>query len=333
LAKLRISHTAVELFQVCPKRYYFKNVCGINPVTDARPLRFGSAFHKALEAWWGNYKQPVWRIDKALFAFEKYGKRKELSPEEMVVGKYLIIGYDAYFDSVAKDIPSVEPEQRLVVPVLGLNGEPDNELELKIILDNEILAPQHVGMEHKTTASKIEVGAPYWDRVFNSQQLDTYFITAEYANSPLEYVIWDVVRAPPYRRRQATKEPAYYKQDGKYGKKGELKPGHRLHDESLAEFDERVRNEIAESPESFFAQVRVYPDKARLDKTKYDLWATGRLMLAAFREKTFPRNRQGCQVYSRECEYHPICFEGVNPEQSPLYTIRKPPSPITEQYE
>lgn len=324
--RLRLSHSAVETFALCPQKYRLKNIEGVQPVDDDPKLRFGWVFHKALEAYW---KHVEWvngtSMEKAFAEWNTWATRKRLLPEEIIVGTYLLTAYDALQQ---KEFGQILAEQRLVVSVMGPNGL-DPDLELKIIQDT-YFPDQWFGMEHKTTGGDIEPGSMFWKRA-KGQQLDTYFIVAEDSGQTLRFVLWDVVKVPQYRLLKTTpEEERYYKVNCKGGKKGELKKGARDHDETLAEFEERVASEILANPEAFFRQEKFYPDEPSIEKTRYDLWATGRLMLAAIREDAFPRNRQSCGAYGRRCEYAPICHEGVEPNNSQLYRISKPPHPYRE---
>ncbi len=318
---LRTSHSHSDLFASCPRKYLLKCIEGIYPVEEDYKLRFGNVFHSALEAWW---KTPnPGRLDAAFKAWNTACSRRGLSPEECITGTYLLTAYDALQQ---KEFGEILAEHRVTVPLMGPNG-PDPELELKCIFDT-ILVEHGFAIEHKTTAQDISQGSVFWERA-KGQQLDVYFIVAEEVGIELKYVLWDVVKVPGFRLFKTTpEEDRYYKVNCKGGAKGELKKGAREHDETLEEFEERVRSEILEHPEQYFQQRRMYRDEVSIEQTRYDLWANGRQMLNAIREEAFPRNRQSCGAYGRKCEYYPICFEGADPQQSQLYRVKRPPHPL-----
>lgn len=294
-------------------------------------MRLGSAFHPALEVWWNNVQSPdrlMLARHKLLVMFDKL----ELFQEQRIIAEMLLEAYDALYGDEAATYAEVKSEVRTTVPVYRPDGSVDPELELKVISDNEVVIDgERKGMEHKTTASDIDPGSAYWHRVEHSQQVDIYFIVAHDSGSAMKEVVYDVVRAPNLRRMKATPvdKRQFYVKDCKYGKAGSPRPGTRLTEESWDEFRARIEEDLLANPTRYFRRVRIEPDETRLDKTRLDVWAAGRQMLAAVLEGAFPRNRNGCSAYGRPCEYTPICWEGHDPVGSPLYSIRKPP-PVLE---
>lgn len=324
--KLGISHSAVDTFLTCPKLYYYKNVAGIHPV-DQSVFTFGRVFHAFLEEYWDEEKPTSSRYDRALNALHTEARSESLSADDLVVAEVLAVAYSAMWGSSSN---KGKAEKRQVVGVLTPDGTIDPELRLKAIFDLEMEGPRSL-MEHKTTRTKnVEPGSPYWRKVRNSQQLDIYFVVGEDSGEPFKYIEWSVVKIPNEKRRKATPldKQEFYKRNGKYGKKGDPKPGTFLETETLGEYRDRLIELIANDPERFFQSNKLYPNTRAIEKTRYDVWAAGRLMLEAFKLKAFPRNRQGCIQYGRLCAYHPICFENVDPERSELYTIKPRYSPL-----
>lgn len=324
---LRLSHSSIESFLKCPRHYYLRDVEGIRPVLEHSVLRFGTAFHSALEVWWAN--QCEMRLTEALNTWVEQCNKLDLYMEDRIIGRLLLIGYDTYYLDRADTMPPASQESRKVSCVYRPDGTIDPELELKVILDNEITKPIHAAMEHKTTRKHVDASSSYWDKVYASQQAELYFLCSSNAGGPLDSIIWDVVRVPTFKRLKATPKDKieYYKRDCKWGKAGEPKGDVRLTDESWPDYEARVADEIANNPEDYFAYVRLKPDRVALEKGAYDLWSVGRLMLEAHKLQAFPRNRNSCRVGSRECEFRPICFGGVDPAQSADYEIKPPPRP------
>lgn len=324
---LRLSHSSAEAFLKCPRFYWLRDVEGVRPVVDHKVLRFGTAFHRALE-WWWNDKTDT-RLEWTLDTWLTECSALDLSMEDRIIGRLLLCGYDAFYSEKADAMPLGSVESRKVSCVYRPDGTVDPELELKVILDLELTQPIHAAMEHKTTRKHIDPASSYWDKVYTSQQAELYFICSQNAGGPLESVIWGVVHVPGFKRLKATPKDKieYYKRDCKWGKAGEPKGDVRLTDETWADFEARVAEDIAVEPEKYFSYVRLKPDTLTLEKGAYDLWSTGRLMLTAHKEQAFPRNRNSCRMGARECEYYPVCFKGADVTQSADYEIKPPPNP------
>lgn len=324
--KLRLSHSAMDKFLTCPKKYYFSNVAGIEPV-DQTKFTFGRVMHKFLEVYWDKNTEFTTRLADGLAALQKSAKKNKLSIEEEIVAQVLACGYHARWEHTQAH---GETEVRRIVPVVGTDGQIDEQLELKAIFDQELPEP-HILYEHKTTrTADISVNSRYMDRVRRSTQLDIYFIVADDSGSPLNCILWDVIRIPKMQRRRATppSQREFYKRDGKYGKKGDPKPGTFLADETLEEFRDRVYREVATDPEAYFQVKQMFPNKRAQEVTRYDIWSTGQLMLEAHKNNAFPRNRNSCNLFNQKCEYYPVCFESVDPKRSELYVIRNRPNPL-----
>lgn len=324
---LRLSHSAIEAFLNCPRSYYLKNVANVEAV-DRTQFSFGSTFHAFLEEYWSSDGSPETRPTRAIEALRSKASLEKLSADDLVVAEQLAIGYCAAWDAT---LAKGETEKRVVVGVLNPQGEVDESMQLKSIFDLELSEPR-VLYEHKTTKQAVGPDSAYWDRVRTSQQLDIYFIAGEDDDiaEKIQFVVWDLVVVPKLKRRYATPlhKREFYARNCKYGKKGDPKPGTYLTAETVEEFSARVATEIQSNPAYYYQSHQLYPNKNQLEATRYDIWATGKLIQNAFEHEAWPRNRNGCRTWGRRCEFYPVCFENVNAERSELYTISNRPSPL-----
>ncbi len=91
--------------------------------------------------------------------------------------------------------------------------------------------------------------------------------------------------------------------------------------ESLAEFQVRVREHIAEDPKSYFAELLVEKDEKALKDAK-DLLDHARSAEERMQKtKTYPKNPNSCYRYNSECEFYKLCY-GPPGEADILYRRR-----------
>jgi hypothetical protein len=212
--------------------------------------------------------------------------------------------------------------------VLDPKGNPDPDLELVIVLDVRCFDQegQTIPVEHKTTASPIDEGAPYWQRMEASQQVSLYYLALSDNGHQVGHVLLDAVRAPRLERLKATpvERRQFYVKAGPWGNPGDPKPGTRLVEETVEEFSARVREMILDNPNAFYARRALYRVDIELSRVRADLWQQGQLMKHAIDAGLFPRNMpDACFKYNRECPYLPVCKGEVDITDERVYKIRK----------
>ncbi len=325
--KLRLSHSAIQDFLRCPRRWYLKWVAKVDGIGEvARPLGFGRAFHQGQEAWWtgeGDYHSRLWAAHSAFAE-----AASELSFEDKALGPMLLTGYAVrYLDDELRFQGIPIAERKVILPVLHPDtGVPCDDLEYTVIFDvvgydsdgNTVL------VEHKSTASDIQT-ARFWGRFETSLQLPLQTLAAIDSGRAPQKLVLDAVRAPVMHRAKATpiERREFYKRATGSAAVGDPKPGTRLRDETREEFGARVREAILDNPEAFYARREYTFDAHSLDMARYDLWSVGQQMLDVVRrDGATPRNPDGCDKYNSLCEYDPACWRGAALTDPKLYTLR-----------
>lgn len=326
MSKLRLSHSSIQDFLRCSRRWYLSWVERLSPVGEpSRPLDFGRAFHAGQEAWWTVDGEPQQRLKAAHEAFTATGEA--LSFEDSVLGPELLTGYAVrYLDEELRFHSLPIAERKVVLPVLAPDGSVDPDLEYTVVFDVVAYGRNNdtVLIEHKTTSSDLH-SARFWSRFDTSLQLPLQVLAAVDSGRNPSKLILDAVRAPQMHRQRATaiEKREFYVRDSKWGKAGDPKPGTRLRDETREEFSARLRDALLDSPEEFYARKEYVFDQHCLDMARLDLWSVGRQMLDVVRrEGMTPRNPDGCEKYNSVCGYEPACWRGASLRDEKLYTVR-----------
>ena len=326
---MQLSYSSISEFQLCPRKWYFNRIeRRSRRGGNDRSLGFGTAFHAAQEVLWGSDGTAEEKLPAVLKRWQQAADEEQLSTEDRILGEVLLIGYSVRWDDFKLThnmLPIVE--ERAVVPVLDLNGNPDPDLELCIVLDVRTLTAdgETIPVEHKTTTSPIDEGAPYWQRMDQSMQVSLYYMALSDAGHQVGHVLLDAVRAPKMERHLATpvEKRQFYVKAGAWGKVGDPKPGTRIVDETPEEFVQRVQEMVLGNPGGYYARHKLYRDEFELERTRADLWMQGKLMQYAVDNNLFPRNYpEACTKFNRECQYLPVCKGEVEITDERVYQIR-----------
>jgi hypothetical protein len=212
--------------------------------------------------------------------------------------RVLLRGYDARWRTPEPDVRGVEVEFRapLVNPE---TGAPSRTFEHGGKID-VLLA--HGFMEHKTTSEDIGLGSVYWRRLTLDPQVSTYYAGARALGVEPERCIYDVVRKPALRPLRATPE-----ENRKYTKDGRLYANQRAEDETAAEYELRLAEDICESPDRYYQRGEIVRLEADEREAQQDAWQLTRVMREGELAERWPRNPDSCQRFGRVCAYFDVC--------------------------
>ena len=302
-----LSNSEITCFRRCAREYAFRYVMLRRPKKTSEALRFGTFFHLGLNAWW-LAKGPVEnKLQAAIEAVRDraYAKPDDSDPFDLMKAEELLLGYTARwgeekYETIAVEtkfeMPLVNPDTGAVSRTFKLSGKLDG-----IIFSHERGRKRVI--EHKTTSKDITPGSDYWRRVSATDpQVSTYLEGARAAGHDVEDCLYDVVRKVDLRPKKATPE-----ESRRYTKKGALDARQRETDETPEEFRLRVRADIEEKPERYFARgpiVRLEKDEA---EHAADVWQTSWFIREARNAGRFPRSPNACERFGNLCEYFDVC--------------------------
>jgi hypothetical protein len=181
---------------------------GYRAVRPALALRFGTAGHRALEAYWrarmvaGSSKE-IW-IEAAMTALLL--NPEVLTPHDHAKLQAMVLGYFATWNAwdlevlgveVQFSAPLINPETNGRSLTYDLGGKMD-------ALVRSCRTGAVAIVEHKFTASSAEIGSAYRERLAIDSQIDQYFLGASALGHDAQYVLYDVLVKPALRPLQAT---------------------------------------------------------------------------------------------------------------------------------
>lgn len=283
------------------RRHHFAYNLRRRPVEKAEALRFGSLWHVGQEAWWKAEPSPEARLEAGLVAL----RAEQCDPFALVTAEELLLAYTARWAS--SDLRAVVVEAQFSMPLVNPEtGAASRTFRRGGKIDVVALEDgQQVIIEHKTTASDIEEGSQYLRKVRAlDTQVSTYMAGARSLGYAPTKCVYDVVRKPGIRPLKATPVEAR-----KFTKAGLLYANQREHDEAPEEYRARLREDINERPERYFARVDIVRLDAEEREHAFDVWQTTRLMREAEINGFAPKNPDACSNFGG-CPYLLVC-EGM----------------------
>ena len=303
------SNSELSTWLACQMRHFYSYGMRRKPARTAEALDFGTLWHLGMAAWWKPNQTPEERFAAAVEAMATDNAMTLATLTELMRG-YTARWSDARYTAVAIErefsMPLVNPDTGDVHPTVGLMG----------ILDKVVREPgsiDHV-LEHKTTASDIESGSSYWDRVRTlDSQVSGYMDGARALGFDVVDCIYDVVRKPTIKPYKATPE-----ESRKYKKDGTLYANQRETDETPEEYAVRLAADIAENPGKYYARgtiVRLEADELR---HRRDTWSIVAQMSTGLRPV---HNRFACGDFGG-CDFKAVC-EGRADINDPTLFVTK----------
>jgi hypothetical protein len=283
-----LTASRINCLLACPRRHFWRYEIGMKPRQSSDALRFGSAWHRAMEARWRGAD-----FQDALASALPENVDLEPLAAHTVTG--LLAAYYQHHgerDQVVKEIhPEVEFRHKLTGSrSFDVAGKIDG---LAVLHDGRIAL-----IEHKTTADSVEPDSDYWDRLRFNPQILQYVDSARALGWGIEVVIYDVARKPMIRQKQT---------------------------ETVEQFGDRLHADAMERPAFYFARREVPILEDDLAEFRAQRLVMGRHILScraeerahARRERAWPRNIN--TIACRSCEFSSFCLQNstINPEQPP----------------
>lgn len=289
----KLTNSMRSKFNACHRAYKIAYVDLIRPAKVSEALTFGTAMHALLEAYWTGANPDFASIttgdefkDKTLIALfdgyvEKWGAKDYLNYEH--------IGAEIGFEA-----PLMNPETGGTSKTWVLAGKID-------AIAKDKATGKTVIVEHKTTSQDIGPGSDYWRKLAIDGQVSGYYVGAQASGYDAQDCLYDVIRKPTIKPYKATPEDKR-----KYNKDGSLSKTCREFDETPDEWYKRLKADIAERPDYYYARVSVARSEDDLMDYLFDMWAVGREIADAERIGRWSRNPNACSIYG-SCEYFDVC--------------------------
>ena len=336
IAPTILTNSALATYKTCPRKYYLKYECRLAPQREADYFRLGSAYHygqetlarggsldEAVAAIHANYDHPPeWvTADPDTLARWYY---EAVTVECLLRGHVWRWQEERLAPLAAEqvfDLPLVNPETGAATPNYRLGGMIDQLVKLP---DKRTAV-----LEFKTTGFELSPESDYWARLRMDHQISTYYLAAQaLVVGGAATVVYDVTRKPTIRPGTVPlldedglkivlneQGARVWRKDGKAPKQSaDSAAGEKLQIRAatLAEWAERLMQDIYERPDWYYARREVPRLTADIDEYQDELWQQQQQLRASELRGRWFRNTAACLGFQK-CEFFAICAAGCTP--------------------
>lgn len=311
--KTKLTATRLAALRRCPRLHYYRYELGLDRVREAAPLRFGRAFHKALELRGGLFGQDVEAILETVLAdydaLPPWADPTEWTVERETLAA-LVRGYCWRYGQ--DDLRPVAIEQAFDLPLVNPgSGASSRRFRLAGRYDGIVRLPDGrvAVLECKTAGEDIAPNSEYWRRLRCDGQISQYVLAARAMGHDVATVLYDVTRKPTIRLRQG---------------------------ETPAAYGQRLLADIADRPEYYFQRREVPRLEDELAACHAELWQQAQQLLQTRRraahlsEPAHAWFRNVGRMTCGTCAFADVCLNAVrvDPAHPPAgYHVLPDPHP------
>jgi hypothetical protein len=317
-----LSNSRLKDARACQRLHHYKYGLQYRPVDEGEALRFGSLWHKGLEAWWSTPRDDE-RLSAALQAL----CAGDSDPFDRVRAEAMMVGYDARWLSEMEHYEVIGVEVQFRAPLVNPDtGAPSRTWQLggkvdALVLDRRTGHTQIV--EHKTSSEPCGPGSDYFKRLRLDSQVSIYYRGVEALGIKPDSVLYDVALKPGLRPYKATPlESRKYKKGT-----GELYANQRENDETPSDYRNRLIEAIAAEPNEYFVRAELVRLEGEMVEAMADVWQTGRVLRENELRGFYPRTVEACVRWSRTCPFFPACCGEASLDDASLYRQIEDPHP------
>lgn len=310
----------------CPRRHYWRYECGLRRIESADALRFGSAWHRAMEAL-GTGVEVEEAYGLALGDTREIDELAAATLWGMLAGYWHLYGLDRTVEILHREVEFETPIDgsrtfRAAGKIDGLGRMTDGRLCL---------------VEYKTTRASLDPDSDYWLRLRADPQILQYVAASRALGWDIATVVYDVARKPAIAPKAVPMLDAdgckivlnvqgerVRKADGAPRETGDTGKGYTLQTrcETPQEFGERLLHDTIERPEFYFArrEVPVLADdleefadlRVQVGRMILDRRNQQRRISASTPWRAWPRHVSSYQCPG--CEYAGFCLQSAVPD-------------------
>ena len=298
----------MNAFRRCRRLHYYRYEVGLRPIEDAEALRWGKMQHAALDVLETN------GLDAALSmiyqSVDAWRNSQRFIP-------YTIAATTRAYTDKWKDCPFVAEtlatersfELPLVNPATGRISRTfvvGGKIDRIVRLHNGMVAI----LETKTTKDN-PADDRYWRRLLIDPQISLYYLAARELGFDVQTIMYDVIHKPGKRPLLAT--PI---ENRKYKKDGMLYANNREFDETPAEWEVRIFEDMQDRSDFYLARNELARLESDLDEFKHEVWDIAKDIRSAQIDNRHYRSPH--KFNCDNCNYFEMCTGMIDLEANPV---------------
>lgn len=295
----KISNSGLDLFDSCPRAYYFRYEEGLEKVnkTVSDSLTYGSMFHEYLENR-HNGKQTK------LFETNESDPNKQL----VVMLNEQIAVYEATRPQEACEFIMVEQ------PFSGKFIDPKTGKKTAFTINGIIDALVKIGDEYWLWENKTTSRADnaYIERIAIDRQTHIYkkqiemLFSKKLNGQPIMGVMYNIIQKPSVKWNEGETDEEFALREKEATRPKSLK---RKVPDTIETYAERVRNHI--KPEHFIL-IKKYFEYSKVEESMLDIADIFKNIKSCRRASYWRKCTKSCHKYNSECEFFKLCLADNN---------------------
>lgn len=274
-----LTASRMNAFLSCQRKHYYRYEIGLRQNVDGDALRFGSAWHVAMEARWNGSS-----LDDAFKA--AIADKTTLDEVQIATLSGMLAGYYSMYDN--DPVKTVHPEVEFRYALAGSRKfDVAGKIDGLAVMQDDSLAI----VEHKTAGCDIAPDSDYWLRLRGNPQVMQYVLAARKLGWDVSHVIYDVARKPAIRVKQ---------------------------NETCEQFAERLAADTKERPDFYFARRDVPILEDDLGEFEIQRNVLARQILSCrmlSRKSTKPEHgwpKNVGEMTCKLCDYSAFCLQNTS---------------------
>jgi len=309
-----LTNSRRSCFLSCPRKHYFMYELCRRPLIESKALTFGKMFHRALELWLtGGAGNVAGIIDLVVHARDA---GEDNDPYTIRRLHALMDGYDTVYGASRQNYKTVSAEREYRAPLINPMTMKESRTWLlagKIDAIVEDANGNQIIVEHKTTSDSVAPESDYWPRLTVDGQISGYMVGAATLDINAVHCLYDVIHKPAIKPHLATPPDKL-----KYNKDGRLSATCRLEDESPDDYYRRLRDDIFERPEYYYARREIVRMDDEITEYMGDMWAVGQMIRDCQLSKRWPKNVSACTAMGTCCYFY-VCTRCASIEDNTMF--------------
>ena len=291
---LNLSYSSTADARSCTKKFYYKNILGLEPRATTSALTVGSTVHECFEMYFN--KHTPQEITQHIEDVYKEGltTATEAEQERMLIDKYTCLGVWANYPFSEMEFEEVIPEKNFKVRLGNLLG-----VYLKGRVDGLVKRQGKWWIREVKTTSMDK--RAFQSRASVSYQAAGYMYgVGKETNTPVCGVVYDMIKRPLLRRGVRETAQAF---------------GERI----LADYFKPDKKEM------YYDRYFSYRTEKEIVEFEKDMVILAKDLRRRIRCNDWFRNTDNCFTFNSECPFRKICWED-NPDPGlieALYERRK----------
>ena len=270
---MRISYSSTSVARQCWKKFQFKYIEGLEPITKSINLTIGAVVHEAFDLFYKGFgdKEILKHINDS-FAIE-IAKQEKADIEDLVIGKYTALGmWQFYPYKSLKEFQEVYSEEQVIIPI--------GNYELTIKVDGRIKKDNVWWIRELKTTSYTQ--KQFEQRMASSAQVTGYVYGMRKKGYDVKGVMFDYIKKPILRKNKT---------------------------EDMYQFGNRIMKDYQDRPKLYYGRLYTYRSEQDLKMYEKDMLAVAEEIEKRKASGEFYRNQDACFNFNSECPYKKICFQ------------------------